>query len=38
LVAGKARDYKSGVDLAIDAIRSGAANKTLVKLVEVSNS
>jgi anthranilate phosphoribosyltransferase len=38
LVAGKAHDIKSGVKLAQDAIKSGAAAKTLARLVEVSNS
>ena len=38
LVAGKADHIKSGVKLAQDAIKSGAAAKTLARLVEVSNS
>ena len=38
LVAGKANDIKSGVKLAQEAIKSGAALKTLARLVEVSNS
>ena len=38
LVAGKANDIKSGVKLAQQAIKSGAALKTLARLVEVSNS
>ena len=38
LIAGKASDIKSGVKLAQDAIKSGAAKKTLARLVEVSNS
>ena len=38
LVAGKAYDIKSGVKLAQDAIKSGAAHRTLARLIEVSNS
>ena len=38
LVAGKAADLKSGVVSAREAIASGAANKALARLVEVSNS
>jgi anthranilate phosphoribosyltransferase len=38
LVAGKAHDIKSGVKLAQEAIKSGVAAKTLVRLIEVSNS
>ncbi len=38
LVSGNAHDFKSGVNMALEAIRTGAAKKTLTKLVEVSNS
>ncbi len=38
LVAGKAVDLKTGVKQAQQAIASGAANKVLSRLVEVSNS
>jgi anthranilate phosphoribosyltransferase len=38
LVAGKADHFKSGVRIAQDAIKSGAAVKTLSRLIEVSNS
>ena len=38
LVAGKVLDIKSGVKLAQEAIKSGDAQKTLARLVEVSNS
>ena len=38
LVAGKANDIKSGVKQAQEAVKSGAASKTLARLVEVSNS
>ncbi len=38
LVAGKVQDIKTGVDQARNAIKSGAAKKTLARLVEVSNS
>jgi anthranilate phosphoribosyltransferase len=38
VVAGKANDIKSGVIVARDALKSGAAAKALSRLVEVSNS
>ena len=38
LVAGKAKDLKDGTALAEQAIDSGAAEKVLAKLVEVSNA
>lgn len=37
MIAGKADDLKSGVAIAQDAIDSGAAKKTLVRLVEITN-
>ncbi len=37
MVAGKARDLKSGVVIARDAIVSGAAKRVLASLIEVSN-
>ena len=38
VVAGKSADIRSGVAVALDAIKSGAAAKALAQLVEVSNS
>ena len=38
LVAGKAQDIKTGVQQSQEAIKTGAASKTLALLVEVSNS
>jgi anthranilate phosphoribosyltransferase len=38
LVAGKAKDLKQGTRMAEEAIDSGAAEKVLAKLVEVSNA
>ena len=38
VVAGKAADIKAGVKQAQEAVRSGAAEKTLATLIEVSNS
>jgi anthranilate phosphoribosyltransferase len=38
IVAGKATDLKSGVNIAQESITSGAAAKALSRLVEVSNS
>jgi anthranilate phosphoribosyltransferase len=38
MVSGKVPDVKSGVDVARQAIASGAANRVLSRLVEVSNS
>lgn len=38
VVAGKADDIKTGVLIARDAVRSGAAKKALAGLIEVSNS
>jgi anthranilate phosphoribosyltransferase len=38
LVAGNAKDLRSGVAQAQDALRSGAGLKTLERLIEVSNS
>ncbi len=38
LVAGKVSDIKSGVNVAREAVKSGAAKKALSRLVEVSNS
>jgi anthranilate phosphoribosyltransferase len=38
VVADKARDLSEGVSLAAKALDSGAARKTLAKLVEVSNA
>ena len=38
VVAGKTADIKSGVVAARDAVKSGAAAKSLARLVEVSNS
>ncbi len=38
LVADQVPDFKTGVDVARDAIASGAARKTLIRLIEVSNS
>ena len=37
VVAGKVRELKEGVDLAAAALKSGAARRTLARLVEVSN-
>jgi anthranilate phosphoribosyltransferase len=37
VVAGKARELKEGVELAAAALKSGAARRTLARLVEVSN-
>jgi anthranilate phosphoribosyltransferase len=38
VVAGKAQDIKSGVATARESLNSGAAEKTLARLIEVSNS
>jgi len=38
VIAGKAADLRAGAKLATEAIDSGAAYKTLMKLVEISNS
>jgi anthranilate phosphoribosyltransferase len=38
LVAGKAKDLKSAIDVAQEAVKSGAAMRALAKLVDVSNA
>jgi anthranilate phosphoribosyltransferase len=37
VIAGKVRELGEGVNLAAGALKSGAARRTLTRLVEVSN-